>query len=44
MNHPANKGAVSLLAGALLLASSMAFASVEPPRPGLAKELQQAKT
>ena len=44
MNHPANKGAISLLAGALLLASSVAFGNVEPLRPGLAKELQQART
>ncbi len=44
MNHPAHKGAISLLAGALLLASSAAFASVAPVTPTVAKELQQAKT
>ena len=44
MNHPAHKGAISLLAGALLLASSAAFATVEPVRSNVAKELQQAKT
>ena len=45
MNSPAAKGAISLLAGALLLASSSAFATVEPAKaPIIAKELQQAKT
>lgn len=44
MIHPAHKGAISLLAGALLLASSAAFASVAPVTPTVAKELQQAKT
>ncbi|WP_375538624.1 mannuronan 5-epimerase AlgG [Pseudomonas protegens] len=45
MNSPAAKGAISLLAGALLLASSSAFATVEPAKaPIVAKELQQAKT
>ncbi|QZI69738.1 mannuronan 5-epimerase AlgG [Pseudomonas protegens] len=45
MNSPAAKGAISLLAGALLLASSPAFATVEPAKaPIIAKELQQAKT
>ena len=44
MNHPAHKGAISLLAGALLLASSAAFASVSPVEQTVAKELQQAKT
>ena len=44
MNHPAHKGAISLLAGALLLASCASFASPEPVKPSVAKELQQAKT
>ena len=44
MNHPAHKGAISLLAGALLLASCTTFASAEPVKPSVAKELQQAKT
>lgn len=45
MNSPAAKGAISLLAGALLLASSSAFATAEPAKaPIVAKELQQAKT
>ncbi len=54
MNN-AKKGSLTLLAGAMLLASAAAFANVEPakvepaaPQPGkpatLAKELQQAKT
>ena len=50
MNHSALQGSLSVLAGALLLASSAAFASVDVPpakaehAPILAKELQQAKT
>ncbi|WP_256344791.1 mannuronan 5-epimerase AlgG [Pseudomonas gingeri] len=50
MNHSALQGSFSVLAGALLLASSAAFANVEAPlaktahAPTLAKELQQAKT
>ena len=44
MNHPAYRGAISLLAGALLLASAPAFASAEPVKPSVAKELQHAKT
>jgi len=50
MNHSTLQGSLSILAGALLLASSAAFASVEAPpvktehAPILAKELQQAKT
>ena len=45
MNHPARKGSISLLAGAMLLASTTAFANVEPAKPvTVAKELQQAKT
>lgn len=50
MNHSALQGSLSVLAGALLLASSAAFASVDAPpvktehAPILAKELQQAKT
>lgn len=44
MNHPAYIGAISLLAGALLLASSNTFAAVEPVKPTVAKELQHAKT
>ena len=51
MNHQARKGSISLLAGALLLASATGFAnaesaSVEPAaKPAtMAKELQQAKT
>ena len=40
MNHPAYIGAISLLAGALLLASSNTFAAVEPVKPTVAKELQ----
>ena len=54
MNN-AKKGSLTLLAGAMLLASAAAFANVEPakvepaaPQPGkpatMAKELQQAKT
>ncbi len=48
--HHARKGSLSLLAGAMLLASAGAFATVEPavPQQGkpvtTAKELQQAKT
>ncbi|NWC10310.1 right-handed parallel beta-helix repeat-containing protein [Pseudomonas agarici] len=50
MNHIATQGPLSVLAVALLLASSAAFGNVEPPLakterpPILAKELQQAKT
>lgn len=44
MNHPAYIGAISLLAGALLLASTTTFATVEPVKPTVAKELQHAKT
>ena len=51
MNHQARKGSISLLAGALLLASATGFAnaesaSVEPAAKPvtMAKELQQAKT
>ena len=46
MNHQARQGSISLLAGALLLASAAAFASTEPAaKPAtMAKELQQAKT
>ncbi|OLF55988.1 mannuronan 5-epimerase AlgG [Pseudomonas chlororaphis] len=49
MNSPINRGSISLLAGALLLASGVAFANVEPAaapgkQPTVAKELQQAKT
>ncbi|MEK1912249.1 MAG: right-handed parallel beta-helix repeat-containing protein, partial [Pseudomonas chlororaphis] len=51
MNSPAIRGSISLLAGAMLLASSAAFANVEPApaaapgkQPTVAKELQQAKT
>ncbi len=50
MNHPARKGSISLLAGAMLLASATGFANVapanvEPAKPvTTAKELQQAKT
>jgi poly(beta-D-mannuronate) C5 epimerase len=46
MNHQARKGSISLLAGAMLLASATAFANVEPAaKPAtMAKELQQAKT
>ena len=44
MNHPAYIGAISLLAGALLLASSTAFAAAEAVKPTVAKELQHAKT
>ncbi|WP_224770877.1 mannuronan 5-epimerase AlgG [Pseudomonas sp. FEN] len=50
MNHSATQGSLSVLAGALLLASSAAFAGVEavPAKtehaPTLVKELQQAKT
>ena len=45
MNHPARKGSISLLAGAMLLASATGFANVEPAKPATtAKELQQAKT
>ena len=49
MNSP-KRGSITLLAGAMLLASSAAFARVEPatPPPGkpatVAKELQQART
>ncbi|HEX4547613.1 mannuronan 5-epimerase AlgG [Pseudomonas sp.] len=48
--HHARKGSLSLLAGAMLLASAGAFATAEPavPQQGkpvtVAKELQQAKT
>ena len=48
MNHPARKGSISLLAGAMLLASATGFANVapanvEPAKPvTTAKELQQA--
>ncbi|VVN71329.1 mannuronan 5-epimerase AlgG [Pseudomonas fluorescens] len=46
MNSQAIKGSISLLAGALLLASAAAFASVEPAsKPAtVAKGLQQANT
>jgi poly(beta-D-mannuronate) C5 epimerase len=50
MNHQALKGSISLLAGAMLLASATAFANVEPvasqpaKQATVAKELQQAKT
>ena len=44
MNHPAYISAISLLAGALLLASSTAFAAGEAVKPTVAKELQHAKT
>ncbi len=46
MNSLAIKGSISLLAGALLLASAATFASVEPvSKPAtVAKGLQQAKT
>ena len=38
-------GSLSLLAGAMLLASAGAFANVEPAKPAtVAKELQQANT
>lgn len=50
MNN-AKRGSISLLAGAMLLASAAAFASVEPAAPvkqerkvTMGKELQQAKT
>ena len=49
MNSP-KRGSITLLAGAMLLASSAAFARVEPATPPqgkpatVAKELQQAKT
>ncbi|MEX5683271.1 MULTISPECIES: mannuronan 5-epimerase AlgG [Pseudomonas] len=49
MNSP-KRGSITLLAGAMLLASSAAFASVAPATPQtgkpatVAKELQQAKT
>ncbi|MGE8416341.1 MAG: mannuronan 5-epimerase AlgG [Pseudomonas sp.] len=44
-NSQRYKGSMSLLAGALLLAGSSAFASVETTKaPIVAKELQQAKT
>lgn len=45
-NSQAMKGSISLLAAALLLAGSSAFANVEPVvKPGnVVKELQQAKT
>ena len=36
MNHPAHKGAICLLAGALLLASCATFASAEPVKPSVA--------
>ena len=43
--NSARKGSLSLLAGAMLLASAGAFANVEPAKPvTTAKELQQAKT
>lgn len=49
--NSAKKGSISLLAGALLLASAAAFATVEPAKPvqqgkstTMAKGLQQAKT
>ncbi|WP_460117902.1 mannuronan 5-epimerase AlgG [Pseudomonas sp. S2_C03] len=44
--HSPNRGALTLLAGAMLLASAAAFANAEPaPKPTTtAKELQQAKT
>ena len=49
--NSAKKGSISLLAGALLLASAAAFATVEPAKPvqqgksaTIAKGLQQAKT
>ena len=42
MNHQARKGSISLLAGALLLASATGFANAESAT--MAKELQQAKT
>ncbi|WP_371929076.1 mannuronan 5-epimerase AlgG [Pseudomonas sp. LD120] len=45
LNSPRGQGSLSLLAGALLLASSAAFATVEPAKaPIIAKGLQQAKT
>ena len=50
MTHP-KRGSITLLAGAMLLASSVAFANAEPVAPAAkgqpattAKELQQAKT
>ncbi|WOE80613.1 mannuronan 5-epimerase AlgG [Pseudomonas protegens] len=44
-HRPLSKGSLSLLAGALLLASSSAFASVEADKaPIVAKGLQQVKT
>ena len=44
MNSP-KRGSLTLLAGAMLLASSACFANVEPVKPvTTAKELQQAKT
>lgn len=50
MTHP-KRGSITLLAGAMLLASSVAFANAEPVAPvqkgqpaTLAKGLQQAKT
>ena len=49
MNSP-KRGSLTLLAGAMLLASSACFANVEPAAPNplkpvtMAKELQQAKT
>src|SRR5471030_3081320 len=50
MTHP-KRGSITLLAGAMLLASSVAFANAEPAAPlqkgqpaTLAKGLQQAKT
>ena len=44
MNRP-KRGSLTLLAGAMLLASSAAFAKVEPAKPvTMAKELQAAKT
>ncbi|MEX3775612.1 mannuronan 5-epimerase AlgG [Pseudomonas sp. MYb118] len=44
--HSPNRGALTLLAGAMLLASAAAFANVEPATKPVttAKELQQAKT
>ena len=44
MNSP-KRGSLTLLAGAMLLASSAAFANVEPAKPvTMGKELQHAKT
>ena len=45
LQSPLSRGSLSLLAGALLLASSSAFATAETAKaPIIAKELQQAKT